>query len=96
LPELTRNRKRYLFITYSKLYIMTLEEKQALFNKIDKDGSGTIEFREWYKQFDALLRPEGSTWTEQKLLALYKKYQGDSAGVNFDEYCAFMKEVVGE
>lgn len=70
-------------------------DRQQAFNKIDKDGSGIIEFREWYKHFDALMRQKGSTWTAEKLLNIYSKYEGDSKGINFEEYCSFMDDVFG-
>lgn len=68
-------------------------DRQKAFDKIDKDGSGVIEFKEWYKHFDALIRKKNSTWTAETLLALYKGYEGNSKGINFEEYCSFMDEV---
>ncbi|MGB1243063.1 MAG: hypothetical protein ACPG49_11110 [Chitinophagales bacterium] len=68
-------------------------DRQKAFDTIDKDGSGIIEFKEWYKHFDALIRKENSTWTAETLLTLYKNYEGDSKGINFEEYSAFMEDV---
>ncbi len=69
--------------------------RQVTFEKIDTSGNGIIEFKEWYKHFDALIRKKNSTWTAEKLLVLYKKYEGDSKGINFKEYCSFMDDVFG-
>ncbi len=76
---------------------MTVEERKKMFDAIDKNSNGTIEFKEWYKHFDAIttMRKADSTMTPEKLLALYKKYEGDSKGVNFEEYSAFMDDVLG-
>ena len=70
--------------------------REESFNAIDKDGSGIIEFKEWYKHFDALIRKKGSTWTAEKLLGLYKSFEGDSKGIDFEEYCTFMDAVFGK
>jgi Ca2+-binding EF-hand superfamily protein len=75
---------------------MTTAEKQKAFDTIDVNGNGTIEFKEWYKHFDKLIREKKSTWTAEKLLILYRKYEGDSKGINFDEYNSFMDDVLGK
>lgn len=74
---------------------MTNEKKKKIFQSIDKNNNGTIEFKEWYKEFDALIRAKNSTWTAEKLLALYKSYEGDSKGINFEEYSAFVDAIYG-
>ena len=71
-------------------------DRKKSFDAIDKNGNGTIEFKEWYKHFDALIRAEGSTWTAEKLLALYKSYEGEDKGINLEEYTAFMDDVFGK
>ena len=72
---------------------MTTSEKQKAFDTIDVNGNGIIEFKEWYKHFDALIRKSNSTWTAETLLDLYKKYEGDDKGINFREYSGFMDDV---
>lgn len=74
----------------------TTTDRKKAFGTIDKNGNGTIEFKEWYKHFDALIRKKGSTWTAEKLLALYKSFEGDSKGINFEEYNSFMDAVFGK
>lgn len=71
-------------------------DRQKAFDAIDKDGSGIIEFKEWYKHFDALIRKKNATMTAEKLLALYKAYEGDSKGIDFTEYSSFMDDVFGK
>ncbi|MFK7904022.1 MAG: hypothetical protein AB8B69_02810 [Chitinophagales bacterium] len=73
----------------------TKTDRQKAFDAIDTDGTGVIEFKEWYKHFDALIRKKNSTWTAEKLLNLYKGYEGDDKGINFEEYCSFMDDVSG-
>ena len=75
---------------------MTTAEKQKAFDLIDANGNGTIEFKEWYKHFDALIRKKNATMTAEKLLGLYKAYEGDDKGINFDEYSQFMDDVLGK
>lgn len=76
---------------------MTSEsERKSAFDLIDKNGNGTIEFKEWYKHFDALIRKKNSTWTAEKLLNLYKSYEGADKGINYEEYSAFMDDVYGK
>ena len=65
------------------------------FRQAIKDGSGVIEFKEFYKHFDALIRKKDSTWTAEKLLALYKKYEGKKKGINYGEYCLFLHDILG-
>lgn len=72
---------------------MSIEKRREEFDVIDKDKSGIIEFKEWYKHFDALIRKENSTWTAEKLLKMYKEFEGDTKGIDFEEYCTFMDEV---
>ncbi|MFK7948789.1 MAG: hypothetical protein AB8G11_14445 [Saprospiraceae bacterium] len=69
--------------------------RQQSFNAIDKDGSGIIEFKEWYKHFDALIRKKNATMTAEKLMGLFKQYEGDDKGINFEEYSQFMDDVLG-
>ena len=33
--------------------------------------------------------------TEEKLEALYQSYEGDEEGIDFDEFCDFMDDVLG-
>lgn len=75
---------------------MTAEERKKAFEAIDKDGSGIIEFKEFYKHFDALIRKKNSTWTAEKLLALYQKYEGKKKGINYGEYSLMMYDILGE
>jgi len=75
---------------------MTTAEKQKAFDVIDKNGNGNIEFKEWYKHFDALIRKKNATMTAEKLLNLFKSYEGDDKGINFKEYSQFMDDVLGK
>jgi len=70
-------------------------KRQQAFENIDVNDNGLIEFKEWYKHFDALIRKSGSTWTAAMLLDLYRKYEGDDKGINFREYSGFMDDVFG-
>jgi Ca2+-binding EF-hand superfamily protein len=72
---------------------MTTAEKQKAFDTIDVNGNGTIEFKEWYKHFKPLIRKKNATMTAEKLMDLFKQYQGDDKGINFEEYSQFMDDV---
>ncbi|GEM_PF-2872086 len=76
---------------------MTKAERKKAFALIDKNNNGTIEFKEWYKHFDALIRKKNATMTAEKLLGLYKAYDkdGSSKGIDFEEYNSFMDDVFG-
>lgn len=71
----------------------TTDRKKA-FKTIDKDGSGIVEFKEWYKHFDSLL--DSTNMNEQELLMMFQAYEGDSKGVNYEEYTSFMNDVFGK
>jgi len=70
-------------------------ERQKAFETIDVNGNGTIEFKEWYKHFSALIRKGKSSLAMDKLLDLYKVYEGGDKGINFEEYSSFMDDVFG-
>ncbi|MFK7907384.1 MAG: hypothetical protein AB8B69_19775 [Chitinophagales bacterium] len=70
-------------------------ERQKAFDTIDINGNGIIEFKEWYKYFDPLIRKKNATMTAEKLLNLFKEYEGDDKGINFEEYSSFMDDVLG-
>ena len=69
--------------------------RRKVFQSIDKNGNGVIDFKEWYKHFDSLVR--SGKKTEKELLDLYRKYdeEGSSKGIDFDEFNKFMDEVFG-
>jgi len=48
------------------------------------------------KYFMPLIRKKNATMTAEKLLGLYKAYEGDDKGINFEEYSQFMDDVLGK
>lgn len=71
---------------------MSTASRRRAFDAIHKNGNGNIEFKEFYKHFGK----ENSTWTVKELLILYRRYEGDSKGINFEEYNSFMDSIHGK
>ncbi|MFK7906209.1 MAG: EF-hand domain-containing protein [Chitinophagales bacterium] len=70
--------------------------REEAFAAIDKDGSGVINFKEWYKHFKALVKE--TNMDAQELEMMFHAYDeaGSSRGVDLAEYTSFMNDVFGE
>ncbi|MGB0930848.1 MAG: hypothetical protein ACPGVB_08735 [Chitinophagales bacterium] len=70
--------------------------RKASFDTIDKDGSGLINFIEWYKHFKGLLADTDMTRGELEMMFSAYDEGGSVRGVDLEEYTNFMNDVFGE
>ncbi len=83
------------FKVKKSLIMVSTTERIKAFNAIDKDGSGVINFKEWYKRFKRLLKK--TNMEEAELAMMFNAYDeaGSSRGVDLAEYTSFMNDVFG-